>query len=754
MNPPNLKPISTWKLPESKEAVLQVVEILEKTLGLQFEIQNDGTAFSAENSKEPPLQGIHQVNGEIINDAYISIKMELARVGETFRGSWQKIFDGLANIGTKVSIIAPPRKIKYKSTLWVELKTGIKPMSPARMAPFSKQLKIISNIAKSLQEEIPVIADDRHITQRFEKLKEVVKPVYPDRGLHIPSSYLEIAKKIYGYLTASCCVAITSKHPVASEMFLSYLAAALMDFSDGKTLGVLTRSNVKPENLLEQVQKLPCILVVSAEQLNFGTTAYEMNNEIRALLSSLSAMNKPCVFTGTHSKLQNVFSGGQLAEYDPLSPVVMHLPRDVHKDLLINFSIDKAAREGGGLPEKVREDLAGTIWSSIENLPGEKHSYIIPYVANSGVNLLNEKGKDGLKDLDLIVANMCNQTETLSGLGKKMCGKRQPHIQKGFIEALVGSDILSYLKSGLYGQDKGLEKLVNRFAVDAVTRPSYQPVRACVVGTPATGKSDAARLIAEYMNIPYEIIDASAFSNFQMANTQLFGSGPGYVDSYKIPRLMKIASHYQGCVLEISDLDHAASDVRSLLAESFLQILQTGFAQSGFGTTFSCASIIFIFTLNLPDGADEKLSRKLGFGGKPAANELTHTVEMELKKFLSGAFLSRIGEPIVFEHLRECSLAMIIENKIIGGIRNACENLCVDVADVRLDSGLGERLLYLTRGSSAAFGARRIEDFGWNLAGNAMIDLKQKGKFRPLGGKHNLFVRLSAKEMRLVLEPY
>jgi len=285
-----------------------------------------------------------------------------------------------------------------------------------------------------------------------------------------------------------------------------------------------------------------------------------------------------------------------------------------------------------------------------------------------------------------------------------------------------------------------------------VTRPSNQPVRACIVGTPATGKSDAARLIAKYMDIPYEIIDCSAFSNFSMANTQLFGSGPGYVDSYKVPRLMKLASHHQGCVVEISDLDHASQDVRHLLAENFLQILQTGTAQSGSGTSFSCATVLFLFSLNLPDGADEKLSRKLGFGGMPSAGEMTHCIESELKLFLSGAFLSRIGKPILFKHLSDISLARIIERSIKGGVITACENLGISIMDIRMDRDIGKVFLSLSKGASVAFGARRLEDIGRKLAGDGVIALLKSGLLT--GEAINLNVRISENGKKLVLEPF
>ena len=107
------------------------------------------------------------------------------------------------------------------------------------------------------------------------------------------------------------------------------------------------------------------------------------------------------------------------------------------------------------------------------------------------------------------------------------------------------------------------------------------------------------------------------------ASAQLLGSGRGIVGSYRAGRLEEAAHHHGGVLVEVSDIDHAPPGVRSFLADLFLQVLETGEAQSGAGAIFSCASVVFAFTLNLPGGGDEAVRRRLGFGDAPSREVCT-----------------------------------------------------------------------------------------------------------------------------------
>jgi ATP-dependent Clp protease ATP-binding subunit ClpA len=180
-------------------------------------------------------------------------------------------------------------------------------------------------------------------------------------------------------------------------------------------------------------------------------------------------------------------------------------------------------------------------------------------------------------------------------------------------------------------------------------------------------------------------------------------------------------------VCEISDIDHAAPDVRSALADLFLMILETGEAQSAKGNMFSCAQLILAFTMNLPEGKDETVLKGLGFGGAPSWREVQRRVSGEIKDMLSSAFLSRVGTPVVFRPLDEEALATVVERAIDGALRTAAERMGTAVAGVDLEAGLGAHVLRSLDADTTAFGARVLLEHGRLLAADAFLDLRQSG---------------------------
>lgn len=127
-----------------------------------------------------------------------------------------------------------------------------------------------------------------------------------------------------------------------------------------------------------------------------------------------------------------------------------------------------------------------------------------------------------------------------------------------------------------------------------------------------------------------------------------------------------------GVVLEISDLDHAPPSVRSYLADLFLQLLETGEVQSAVGATSSCPKILFAFTMNLPDGKDEHLHGGIGFTQTASREDLSREAGMQIKRMLSGAFLSRVGGPVLFEPLGQSAMVTVLERAISGAVQAAC----------------------------------------------------------------------------------
>jgi len=199
----------------------------------------------------------------------------------------------------------------------------------------------------------------------------------------------------------------------------------------------------------------------------------------------------------------------------------------------------------------------------------------------------------------------------------------------------------------------------------------------------------------------------------------------------------------------VSDLDHAVPAVRSVIADLFLQVLETGEAQSASGAMFSCANVIFAFTMNLPGGMDEAIRKGIGFNNSPGRSDVSKRVASEIKTMLSSAFLSRIGTPILFEPLEDEALGVILENGIRTAIFSAAENLHFPILGVVLDKGLGKCLIGSLETSITASGARGLLEHGRSLAAKAFLQLQQSN--RKISEK-TLFVHMTP-EGKLAIGP-
>jgi hypothetical protein len=741
---------------QATEALKQAAEFMSSLFGLEIIVNQDGMRlYSSIRKGAGQVIGVQDVCGKIINDEYIVFQFKVAEASTSFQLPWGMIVEAITRLGPRMTVIKPPVNSNDKTTaLWVELRTNPTPMAPIRAANFSRQLEIINDIANRLQAAIPS-TDEREaaLKKKFKDFKGLVTPILPGPVDTAQKSDLTVAKEIDYFLTASCPVAIFSQHDIVTHYFLELLASLINQKTTRHPLGRLTPGSIRAIELLELIKKTPVVLVIRVEQITFGSV-YESNAEITGFLQSLLAINRPCIFVGGSIQIQNLFSGGQIAANSSLSPVLIALPNKVANEDLIDCSLRQAAEFCGGLAAGAQNQIRSAILAHTRHLPNDQFTHILPFIANSSLNLWTAQGSSGLKqELEKNVALLSGKKETVAGMAAQFSAQRPDSIQACFVDKLSHpKQLLDDLKSDIFGQDSVLETVANRLCQEAVSRPSNQPIRLCLVGTSGTGKSQTAMRLAGYLGIPYENIDAGGYSNIQMANTQLFGSGPGFVDSNKTPRLMKIAAYHLGCVLEVSDLDHATREVREQLSEQFLQILQTGQAQSGHGTTFSCASLIIIFTLNLPDGADERLFTPIGFG-QPEAGDNLNTLTTELKKMLSPAFLSRMGQAVLFNHLSQRTLAMIMESALEKSLRTAGKNFGIDINQIQISPSLGKNFIKIKNKDAIAFGARPLEDRARELVVNAFLAFIENHNMQ-LAGTVNLAVKLSPKGERLLLTAY
>jgi ATP-dependent Clp protease ATP-binding subunit ClpA len=326
------------------------------------------------------------------------------------------------------------------------------------------------------------------------------------------------------------------------------------------------------------------------------------------------------------------------------------------------------------------------------------------------------------EDIALLRDRLRTYKYALSGLPESPRSFRLNHVQGKLVQKLVSPELPDYFNEQIFAQDQALQDLCARLQMEVLTRPLFQPIRYCAQGTPGIGKSESTAMLARLLGMPFVNIDAASIPDIYTGSAQLLGSGRGLVGSYQSGRLEQAAKHRIGAVVEVSDLDHANPAVRCALADLFLQVLETGEAQSASGAMFSCANLIFVFSMNLPNGQDEFVHRSLGYANKPDAKEVRNRIRKELKKIFSSAFVSRIGEPIIFNPLSGEALCKIVERACTDLLRSAAKNLNITYNSLSVSEDAAKWILASCSDLDLTSGARGIIEKSRTAVATALLD--------------------------------
>jgi len=707
------------------QCMRQVAELLQKHYApLRVRLLDGDRAFDSVQG-DARREGIGAVRGQLLDDGILAVQLECARVSGNLRVPAGSLFAQLAELGDKCRVVNAPSPPQDGVTgLWIEMRVATVPLSFSRESVLAAQLERLDNLALTIQSEIPQLPDEKTLAKLYERFADSLEPVHPWQGEigELPPLVADWAGNTLEFVEGCASVAVESDFPVVTQCLLAVLARVAADF--GRTVGAVKPTAINARGLVEIAAKAPGIVTVPAIRVSLGTSAYEMANEIAGLLSTLSSAGTPVIFSGTQAQLQAVFGGGQGGGSDPLLPVLRHAP-DVGLEMLARFAVRSAGRRTGGLSAPAEDALLQATMDSVAHFDGATRKRILPTVASRTVAASLAGRTTGGPSASQYAATVATLNETLAGLSPRPRASRREEIQNRFTAVLTARDLQAHFEEHLLAQEVALEQLVSRLSMECLTRPSHQPLRYCAQGTPGTGKSESAILLARRLDVPYVNIDAASMPDYYTAAAQLLGSGRGIVGSHQSGRLEQAAKCHSGAVVEVSDLDHAVPSVRAALADLFLQILETGEGQSAAGGMFSCANLIFAFTMNLPDGMDEAVRKRIGFNDAVSRRQLTADVSDHIKRMLSGAFLSRVGTPIVFDPLDGAALAMIVERAVQAAVVSAANHLHADIVGVVLEEDLGDRAVALLESRMVSSGARALLEQGRSLASRAFLDLRE-----------------------------
>jgi len=717
-----------WSHSGPQTALQQIADLLQQCTDLAPVIAADRLSFSTKDlAADDRTRGILSAEGTLVGTQFIVVKLKILHAVATARFP-ASLFNKLTQpLSDRIRLIPPAHKPGAdECCLWVELKVQATPLSLGRSDSLLAELRQLKKLAIDLEAELPGDLPHADLLRIYEPVSAFVEPLNPAASNPQEDDVIwSWACETMGFLDGTLSVAVATECEIAQRYALAWLARACQ--VGGRTLGHLLLTGVNPRGLTELARKAPGLLVVPAARLNLGSNPYDLSSETQAMLQILSSNLTPAIFTGSYPELQRVFHGGQGGANHPGLPVVRKVP-DIQLEKLVMFALQLMSEKHGGLPQKHAAGMTARIAAALAAVP---RPHAVEWLQTVTAKELQDWASGTRHPQDstrVFLTALTSLKETLGGLSQRARVQRDECVQQNFLQSLTDSTLSRFLQDRVLGQQQALNKLVTKLRVEALTRPLHQPLRYCAQGTPATGKSESARLLAHRLNVPFVNIDAASMPDFYTASAQLLGSGRGIVGSHQSGRLEQAAKHFRGAVIEISDLDHAVPNVRAALADLFLQVLETGEAQSATGAMFSCANLIFAFTMNLPNNTDETVRTVIGFDDQLPEHEVEKRVVGEIKNMLSNAFLSRVGAPILFEPLSGRALGLIIERTLLDALQVASERLHITHVAFKLSRGLGQKVLATLGGRNATFGARGILERARSLTTAAVLGLQKKAE--------------------------
>ncbi len=215
--------------------------------------------------------------------------------------------------------------------------------------------------------------------------------------------------------------------------------------------------------------------------------------------------------------------------------------------------------------------------------------------------------------------------------------------QHQFGDALLKhTDIREALQKKLIGQQDAVESLCNIIhMLNADLNDPHKPmVSALFIGPTGVGKTQAAKVLAEYL---FESEDS--LLRFDMNEFIDGGAVSRLIGNFYNPegQLVGRIRHNPHCVLLFDEIEKANPDVLDLL----LQVLGEGRLTDSVGRTVDFSNTIIIMTSNL--GA-ENAGRELGY----VKNEhsLSQIYQKAVGNFFRPEMLNRIDEIVIFQRLK------------------------------------------------------------------------------------------------------
>ena len=266
----------------------------------------------------------------------------------------------------------------------------------------------------------------------------------------------------------------------------------------------------------------------------------------------------------------------------------------------------------------------------------------------------------------------------------------------------VVKNIEKQLRDNIVGQDEAIKNLID---ITKRIKFGYKSENKCssflFVGPSGTGKTVLSKIYADFLVGGKNLIrlDMSEYADATSVN-KILGSAPGYLGYDDNKNILEEIKNKPYSVILLDEIEKAHPQVINL----FYQILDDGLIKDSKGNMIKFNNNIIIMTSNI--GYEKN---NVGFNNKTESTILT-----ELKNELSLSFVNRIDNIILFNHLTEENIRVIIKNKI-NNLKKKYSNVTIKISKNVINEIIALSNYY-------DFGARKVDKIIKIKIENVIID--------------------------------
>lgn len=261
------------------------------------------------------------------------------------------------------------------------------------------------------------------------------------------------------------------------------------------------------------------------------------------------------------------------------------------------------------------------------------------------------------------------------------------------------SQIESYLKDTIIGQEEAINKLINITKRIKLGYKDNKCISLLFNGPSGVGKTKLATTFGGLISKQKVIkLDMSEYSDTSSIS-KFTGSNAGYVGYEDNKYILSKIKDNPNALIILDEIDKAHPKIINLL----YQILEDGIISDAKNNFINFKNNIIIMTTNLG-----KNNNSIGF------NTNEKEINQELKDNFNIAFLNRIDDIITFNSLNKQNITIIINQKI-DALKNKFKEANITISDNVLEEIINES-------NYIDFGARKIDKIIKNHIENIIID--------------------------------